>query len=126
MYLLDHSNGTAEESVGPLTINIIMVGSRGDVQPFVVLGQALQEHGHRVRLGTHLVFSDFAQQNGLEFFNIGGDPGELMSFMVNNFQSNSEEDCDVWGNRKTPKNICVSNEQAKIVFWSKNLSGILF
>ncbi|KAE8361542.1 hypothetical protein BDV27DRAFT_132880 [Aspergillus caelatus] len=70
----------------PLKLNILLqvVGSRGDVQPFIVLGKALQAHGHRVRLATHLMFRDFVNEHGLEFFNIGGDPGELMSFMVKN------------------------------------------
>lgn len=68
-------------------LNIVMqvVGSRGDVQPFVALGQVLKKkYGHRVRLATHQVFRDFVEQNGLEFFNIGGDPVELMAFMVKN------------------------------------------
>jgi hypothetical protein len=70
----------------PLRMNIVIhvVGSRGDVQPFIAIGQALQKHGHRVRLATHLVFRDFVRQHGLEFFNIGGDPAQLMSFMVQN------------------------------------------
>lgn len=61
------------------------MGSRGDVQPFVALGKVLKEHyGHRVRLATHPVFQDFVKENGLEFFSIGGDPAELMAFMVKN------------------------------------------
>ncbi|KAF7592157.1 hypothetical protein BBP40_000644 [Aspergillus hancockii] len=76
-----------ERSQGfPLRLNVVIhvVGSRGDVQPFIPLGQALKRHGHRVRLATHLVFRDLVKENGLEFFNIGGDPAELMSFMVKN------------------------------------------
>ena len=70
----------------PMKMNLVIhvVGSRGDVQPFIVLGKALMRHGHRVRLATHLVFRNFVRENGLEFFNIGGDPAELMSFMVKN------------------------------------------
>lgn len=70
----------------PLCLNIVIhvVGSRGDVQPFVALGKELKRHGHRVRLATHLAFNDFVHDNGLEFFSIGGDPGELMAFMVKN------------------------------------------
>ena len=69
-----------------IRLNIVMqvVGSRGDVQPFVALGNELVRHGHRVRLATHSVFADFVQQAGLEFFPIGGDPAELMAFMVKN------------------------------------------
>lgn len=69
----------------PLNIVIQVVGSRGDVQPFVALGQVLKNaYGHRVRLATHPTFKSFVEENGLEFFSIGGDPSELMAFMVKN------------------------------------------
>jgi len=65
---------------------IHVVGSRGDVQPFVALGQVLKnKYGHRVRLATHGTFKKFVEENGLEFFEIGGDPAELMAFMVDLF-----------------------------------------
>lgn len=68
-----------------MNVVIHVVGSRGDVQPFVALGKLLkEEYGHRVRLATHPVFRDFVTSNGLEFFTIGGDPSELMAFMVKN------------------------------------------
>ena len=62
-----------------------MVGSRGDVQPFIAFGRVLKHtYGHRVRLATHSTFREFVEESGLEFFNIGGDPAELMAFMVRN------------------------------------------
>lgn len=68
-----------------MNLVIQVVGSRGDVQPFISLGQVLKnKYGHRVRLATHLTFKTFVEENGLEFFNIGGDPAELMAFMVKN------------------------------------------
>lgn len=71
--------------VPPMNIVIQIVGSRGDVQPYVALGQVLKnKYGHRVRLATHPTFRDFVTENGLEFFSIGGDPAELMAFMVKN------------------------------------------
>jgi len=62
-------------------MNIVMqvVGSRGDVQPFVALGNELQKSGHRVRIASHAVFKGFVQSAGLEFYPIGGDPTELMA-----------------------------------------------
>lgn len=71
----------------PPALNVVIqiVGSRGDVQPFVALGQVLKDtYGHRVRVATHPVFQKFVEENGLEFFSIGGDPAELMAFMVKN------------------------------------------
>lgn len=48
-----------------LNVVIHVVGSRGDVQPFIALGKVLKEkHGHRVRLATHPVFKDFVEENG--------------------------------------------------------------
>ncbi|KAH8653737.1 sterol glucosyltransferase [Xylariales sp. PMI_506] len=68
-----------------LNIVIQVVGSRGDVQPFIALGTQLQRHGHRVRLATHDVFRDFVHESSaLEFFPIGGDPADLMAYMVKN------------------------------------------
>ncbi|CAI7584793.1 unnamed protein product [Penicillium crustosum] len=68
----------------PLNIVIQIVGSRGDVQPFVALGAELQNMGHRVRIATHNVFEQFILEAGLEFYPIGGDPADLMSYMVKN------------------------------------------
>ncbi|KAL2842748.1 hypothetical protein BJY01DRAFT_264410 [Aspergillus pseudoustus] len=67
-----------------LNIVIQVVGSRGDVQPFIALGNELQKHGHRVRLATHDTFATFVRDSGLEFYPIGGDPAELMAYMVKN------------------------------------------
>ncbi|KAK4672869.1 hypothetical protein QC763_106820 [Podospora pseudopauciseta] len=66
-----------------LNVVIQIVGSRGDVQPFIALGLVLRDtYGHRVRIATHGTFKKFVEENGLEFFDIGGDPAELMAFMV--------------------------------------------
>uniref|UniRef100_A0A7S3ZCB6 EF-hand domain-containing protein n=1 Tax=Lotharella globosa TaxID=91324 RepID=A0A7S3ZCB6_9EUKA len=65
-----------------MNIVILICGSRGDVQPFIPIGQILKSIGHRVRLATHENFRDFVTKNGLEFYPIGGDPKQLMSYMV--------------------------------------------
>ena len=54
----------------------------GDVQPYVALGKMLLKDGHRVRIATHETFRSFVNDAGLEFFCIGGDPQDLMSYMV--------------------------------------------
>lgn len=47
------------------------------------MGKILKDsYGHRVRVATHPTFKSFVEENGLEFFSIGGDPAELMAFMV--------------------------------------------
>lgn len=69
-----------------LNIAIHIVGSRGDVQPFIPIAKLLSSppYGHRVRICTHPVFKDFVESQGLEFFSIGGDPEALMAYMVKN------------------------------------------
>ena len=81
------SLGAGNGTLPPLRLNVVIqvVGSRGDVQPFVALGKALKgNYGHRVRVATHPTFKGFVEENGLEFFSIGGDPCRLMAFMVQN------------------------------------------
>ncbi|KAL0069223.1 hypothetical protein AAF712_003586 [Marasmius tenuissimus] len=70
--------------VPTMSIVIMIVGSRGDVQPYVALGRRLAQHGHRIRIASHETFRLFVEGQGLEFFDIGGDPRELMSYMVKN------------------------------------------
>ncbi|KAF5257169.1 hypothetical protein FOXYS1_12318, partial [Fusarium oxysporum] len=69
-----------------LNIVIMVIGSRGDAQPFLKIGKVLKEdYGHRVRIATHPAFREFVEKDsGLEFFSVGGDPSELMAFMVKN------------------------------------------
>jgi hypothetical protein len=84
--ILPPAAAVEEEGPAPLHLNIVIhvIGSRGDIQPFIVLGKTLKRYGHRVRLATHLAFKGMVKENGLEFFNIGGNPEELMMFMVKN------------------------------------------
>ena len=83
---LEGSSALAKINVPKLNIVIIVIGSRGDIQPFVKIGKILKEqYGHRVRLATHPAFKDFIEKEAkLEFFSVGGNPSELMAFMVKN------------------------------------------
>ncbi len=46
---------------------IFTAGSRGDVQPFVALGERLRARGHTVRLCTAARFRGFVEESGVEF-----------------------------------------------------------
>ncbi|XP_047315190.1 sterol 3-beta-glucosyltransferase UGT80A2-like isoform X2 [Impatiens glandulifera] len=70
--------------IPPMQIVILIVGTRGDVQPFIAIGKRLQDYGHRVRLATHANFKDFVMTSGLEFYPLGGDPKVLAEYMVKN------------------------------------------
>ncbi|XP_015892518.3 sterol 3-beta-glucosyltransferase UGT80A2 isoform X1 [Ziziphus jujuba] len=70
--------------IPPLQIVMLIVGTRGDVQPFIAIGKRLQDYGHRVRLATHSNFKEFVLTAGLEFYPLGGDPKVLAGYMVKN------------------------------------------
>ncbi|KIW14656.1 hypothetical protein PV08_07440 [Exophiala spinifera] len=72
----------SNQPVPPLNIVMQVVGSQGDIQPFVTLGLALQKEGHRVRIATHPDFQAYVQGCGLDYFNIGGNPAGMMAYMV--------------------------------------------
>src|SRR5690242_18766387 len=56
-------------------MNVLLhpVGSHGDVHPFVGIGRALQDRGHRVTLITAAPFRDLASRNGFDFAAVGTD-----------------------------------------------------
>jgi UDP:flavonoid glycosyltransferase YjiC (YdhE family) len=69
------------ERVPRLSIVVMIVGSRGDVQPFIPIGRRLAQR-HRVRIATHREFRRMVEDAGLEFYPLAGDPHELMDYMV--------------------------------------------
>ncbi|KAL1330709.1 hypothetical protein AAHE18_12G129400 [Arachis hypogaea] len=80
----DSLDATDLQYIPPLNIVMLIVGTRGDVQPFVAIGKRLQDYGHRVRLATHSNFKEFVLTAGLEFYPLGGDPKVLAGYMVKN------------------------------------------
>ena len=66
-----------------MNIVILVVGTRGDVQPFIYFAQYLQKDGHRVRVATHAEYrDDVVKKGGLEYYPLAGDPRRLSEFMV--------------------------------------------
>ncbi|KAG6540990.1 hypothetical protein Mapa_017660 [Marchantia paleacea] len=82
--LNEEDEDNTRREVPPLQIVMLIVGTRGDVQPFVAIGKHLQGYGHRVRLATHSNFREFVMTAGLEFYPLGGDPKVLAGYMVKN------------------------------------------
>ncbi|CAM6119336.1 unnamed protein product [Calypogeia fissa] len=82
--MVEDDDEQERRDVPPLQIVMLIVGTRGDVQPFVAIGKHLQEYGHRVRLATHTNFREFVMTAGLEFYPLGGDPKVLAGYMVKN------------------------------------------
>eukprot|EP01038_Epipyxis_sp_PR26KG_P006179 gene6179-8510_t len=70
-------------TIPKMNICILVVGTRGDVQPFIYLGQSLKKDGHRVRLATHAEYrDDVVAKGGLEYYPLAGDPRKLSEYMV--------------------------------------------
>lgn len=61
-----------------MKIAILTLGTRGDVQPYAVLGQALQERGHDVVLSTAQNFEKLVSSYGLRFVPVAIDFQELI------------------------------------------------
>ncbi|MBL8045001.1 MAG: glycosyltransferase family 1 protein [Anaerolineales bacterium] len=56
-----------------MTIAIMALGTRGDVQPYVALAVGLQSAGHTVRVITHENYERLVRAYGLEFWPVYGD-----------------------------------------------------
>lgn len=69
-----------------MRIAIGTVGSRGDVQPTVVLAQALQRAGHRVVVAAPEDFGDFVEGAGVPYRRLCGPFHELMPSGQDGFQ----------------------------------------
>jgi UDP:flavonoid glycosyltransferase YjiC (YdhE family) len=62
-----------------LRITILALGSRGDVSPYLTLGQALKAAGHRVRCATFENFRPLVTAQGLDFHPVRGDVQGILS-----------------------------------------------
>lgn len=55
-----------------MKIVILVVGTRGDVQPFVNLGLELKNRGHTVRVATHSEYRQDVVKEGLDYYPLAG------------------------------------------------------
>lgn len=60
-----------------MNITLLTYGSRGDFQPFLALALGLQRAGHTPRLAAAERFSNLAEQYGVDFSALPGDPAEI-------------------------------------------------
>ncbi|CAM0883762.1 unnamed protein product [Alopecurus aequalis] len=95
------------KSVPKLKIVMLVVGTRGDVQPFIALAKRLQEFGHHVRLASHVNFRTFVKSAGVDFYPLGGDPRIMAQYMTKNK-----------GLMIAPNEISVQRKQVKEIIFS--------
>ncbi len=60
-----------------MRIDLLAVGSQGDVQPIVAMGIGLRKAGHDVRIVTLNGFEDFVRSHGLDHLAIGESPQQI-------------------------------------------------
>ena len=70
---IDQSASKTCRSGSAINVNLLFLthGTDGDVHPFVGLGKALTERGHRVTLFTNEHFEELATRRGLDFVALG-------------------------------------------------------
>lgn len=61
-----------------MRIAIITLGSLGDVQPYVAIGQGLRLAGHNVSIVAHTEFESLIRGRSLDFFPVTGNPKKLL------------------------------------------------
>lgn len=59
-------------------ITIATAGTRGDVQPYLALGNGLQRAGHAVAVATDPAFATFIETSGLTFAPVSADPRQAL------------------------------------------------
>jgi UDP:flavonoid glycosyltransferase YjiC (YdhE family) len=67
-----------------MTISIVALGSRGDIQPYIALGHGLVKAGHKVRMATFGAFEKMARDHGLDFYQVPGDTETLLKMAFDN------------------------------------------
>ncbi len=65
-----------------MRVTVVTGGSRGDVQPFVALGERLRASGHEVTIATYGPFEGLVRSRALGFARLSGDPRELIENLL--------------------------------------------
>jgi len=71
-----------KKPIKKLKFAMLMIGSRGDVQPYIALSQGLMAEGHACLILSHKEFRPWVESFGIEFREIAGNPSELMELMI--------------------------------------------
>lgn len=82
-----------------MNVLIVTFGSRGDVQPYIALGQGLRAAGHQVTVCTSALFQSFVTAHGL---NYGYMNNELLQLLDSDAGRDAVDNTDnLWGTVQT-------------------------
>jgi sterol 3beta-glucosyltransferase len=62
-----------------MKVTVFAAGSRGDIQPCVILSRGLQQAGYRVCLAAPQDFASFIQEHNVSFYPLRGDVQQIMA-----------------------------------------------
>ncbi len=65
-----------------MQITIVTIGSQGDVQPFIALGNRLVQRGHKVKIATLKHFREYVLTKGFEYAPIAGDAKLVIKYLI--------------------------------------------
>uniref|UniRef100_I5AWZ5 Glycosyl transferase, UDP-glucuronosyltransferase n=1 Tax=Eubacterium cellulosolvens (strain ATCC 43171 / JCM 9499 / 6) TaxID=633697 RepID=I5AWZ5_EUBC6 len=74
-----------------MNITSVVVGSTGDVEPFIVLGKELQRRGHRYSVATFPQYRKTVEQAGLTYKLIEGEIGTMMRILLMKREGDSKK-----------------------------------
>jgi UDP:flavonoid glycosyltransferase YjiC (YdhE family) len=73
-----------------MNVFLSVIGTRGDLETFLILGRELQRRGHRVTLGTSSFYSPLVRAANLQWMQLGSGTFEQMQAVLRSF-SNSPD-----------------------------------
>ena len=65
-----------------MNINLLTIGSTGDVRPFILLGKELKARGHGVTVSAFPKFRETVRSASLDFFPLDGDAERMISSVM--------------------------------------------
>ncbi len=70
-----------------MIITAVAVGTRGDINPLVELGEEMIRRGHQFRILTSEAFRQLAQSKGLQFCKLDTDANHVMKYLVTDYRT---------------------------------------
>lgn len=106
-------------------ITILAAGSRGDTQPYLALGAALQHAGHPVRIATFAIYEELVRGAGLELFPLSGDITQVVKSEAGAEAMQADNPLKVLRSFKTLKAFA-SGKQAEFYHACEGSNAVIF